>query len=186
MYERSYWQDHVVAQTDAADKVLTLQDASNKALRVTVNSSGQLTKAVDANGTSTTLMSTGEVIQQGTAMDQAHFNNLEKGVSDNQTALRLLLLKMLQDARGSADEVHHVTLKNTASYPFNSTMDTPTTVALNITRNSTDYAVIPYVEGHEGEVGAIHVEDQLTNGFKVSFDGSATSVDLVLLVQGGM
>lgn len=144
MYERSYWQDHVVDQN-------------------------------------------GNIIQQGTLQDQAHFNNQEEGISDVYIATKLILLRELQNSRTSDEEVHRLTLSNTQSYPFNSTTDTPTTVALTLTRNTKDYTVDAYVEGSEGgETGAVHVTDKLTNGFKVSFDGSATSVAVVLIVRGGM
>ncbi len=130
--------------------------------------------------------SDGNVIQQGTLQDQAHFNNQEVGIEDSTVASNIMLLKLLQVARGGDDEVHRVTLTNSASYPFNSTMDSPTTVSLTTTRNTVDYSVDAYVEDHTGEVGSVHIMDKLINGFKVAFDGSATSADLVLIVRGGM
>jgi hypothetical protein len=128
----------------------------------------------------------GNVIQQGTNQDQGHFNPMEEGITDATEAAAVVLLYALQTARGSDMEVHRVTLTNSASYPFNSTADNPTTVSLNTTRNIKDYIVDAYVEDSTGEVGTVHVTDKLVNGFKVYFDGSATEVSLVLIVRGGM
>jgi len=35
----------------------------------------------------------GQIIQQGTLLDQAHFNNLEIGASDNSLALQIMAFK---------------------------------------------------------------------------------------------
>lgn len=129
----------------------------------------------------------GTVIQQGTPMDQAHFNNEEEGISDVHIAAKIILLKALQTAREADGEAYEVTLTNNQKYPFNSTMDTPTTVALNKSKVSKNYAVDVYVKAYTGgEVGEVHISDKLTNGFKVAFDGNATSVTLILVVRGGM
>lgn len=39
----------------------------------------------------------GQIIQQGTLLDQAHFNNLEIGASDNSLALQIMAFKNRQE-----------------------------------------------------------------------------------------
>ena len=71
-------------------------------------------------------------------------------------------------------------------WPFNSTVDNPTTVSLATTRKNLYYTVEATVESHTGEVGEIHITDKALNGFKVSYDGPATSVNIILRIKGGM
>lgn len=139
----------------------------------------------------------GAVIQQGTMQDQAHFNNLEEGLSDAHLAESIMMLSALQhrridDANQEATEAevlgeyHTVTLTNNAAYPFNSTVDSPTTVALTKTRKNLYYSVEPVIDSSTGLPGNIHIKDKALNGFKVYFDGSATSVTVTLRIKGGM
>lgn len=140
----------------------------------------------------------GAVIQQGTLLDQSHFNKIEEGVSDAHIALNLLLegylhLRRTQehnDAEVFAEilgETHTVTLTNIKSYPFNSTISTPTTVALTKNRRNLYYSVEATVTAVSGGLaGDIHITNKALNGFKVSFDGSAKSVTVELRIKGGM
>lgn len=48
----------------------------------------------------------GEVIQQGTLLDQQHFNNMELGISDMTLAGAIMQFKAVQDGYNYADEMH--------------------------------------------------------------------------------
>lgn len=150
----------------------------------------------------------GKVIQQGTMQDQAHFNNGELGISDAHLAQSIMLLDMMQHRRVDESKMesyqeqteaaeaeiyaeilgenHEITLTNTESYPFNSTVDKPTTVSLTKTRKNLFYTVEAMVKAATGTPGQIHITDKALNGFKVYYDGSATSVTLTLRIKGGM
>ena len=173
MYNQTEWKDHVTQYPNRR--------------RITDN----------GDGTSDVVKDQGEVIQQGTAQSATNFNNEEEGIQDVTMAAQILLVGNLQQQRANEEhleeidgevlgEAHSVTLTNTAAYPFNSTMDTPTTVALTTTRKNLFYTVEAEITAHTGEVGDIHITDKALNGFKVSFDGSASSVTLTLRIKGGM
>ena len=83
-------------------------------------------------------------------------------------------------------ESHTVTLTNTQKYPFNSTVDSPVTVALTTRRKNLFYSVEPEITANVGPVGEIRVTNKQLNGFKVSFDGCGKSVTVILRVKGGM
>lgn len=140
---------------------------------------------------------TGEVIQQGTLQDQAHFNNGEVGISDVSIAAAILGFGYLHGRRVSEHndaeifaeilgETHTVTLTNSGKVPFNSTVDSPVTVALTKNRRNLYYSVEAVVKAASGVVGDIHITDKALNGFKVSFDGSAKSVTMDLRIKGGI
>ena len=57
----------------------------------------------------------GEVIQQGTLLDQQHFNNMELGISDMTLAGAIMQFKAVQDGYNYADEMHTATLAQTGS-----------------------------------------------------------------------
>lgn len=127
----------------------------------------------------------GEVIQQGTLLDQAHFNNLEKGVSDNSLADAFMQFRAIQESYDLTDEQHTVTLGATGSkWPFN---NTAATVALSQLRESVNYGVsVNVLEYSGGLLGHIKVFDRAANGFKLLHDGSATSVKVSVRVSGGL
>lgn len=127
----------------------------------------------------------GKVIQQGTLLDQQHFNNIEHGVSDMGLAGTLLQFYRLQEDYNNTDELHTLTLAMTAlKWPFN---NKETTVALTQTRESTNYSVeITVLEYSGGRLGHIRVTDRARNGFKLVHDGSATTVKVQIRVEGGM
>ena len=56
------------------------------------------------------------------------------------------------------------------------------TGALNVSR----MCGVLRVCGRTGDVGNIRITDKLLNGFKVEFDGSATSVTVILRIKGGL
>ena len=49
----------------------------------------------------------GEVIQQGTLLDQQHFNNMELGISDMTLAGAIMQFKAVQDGYNYADEINN-------------------------------------------------------------------------------
>ena len=127
----------------------------------------------------------GEVIQQGTLLDQAHFNNIEQGVSDNSLADAFMQFRAIQESYDLTDEQHTVTLGTTGSkWPFN---NTAATVALSQLRESVNYGVsVNVLEYSGGLLGHIKVFDRAVNGFKLLHDGSATSVKVSVRVSGGL
>lgn len=172
MYKQLIWVDHAVTPPNT--------------YTVTQNQDGTMT-----------LTPTGTVVQQGTNLSAFNFNNLEAGVNDAHIAAAILAYGMLQQQRHAQEhealidsevlgETVTKTLTNNQKYPFNSTMDSPTTVALPTTRKNLYYTVEAEVTAATGSVGEIRITDKALNGFKVCFDGSATSVTLRLRIKGGM
>ena len=127
----------------------------------------------------------GTVIQQGTLLDQAHFNNLEIGVSDNSLAAQIMAFKDRQEEYDYQDELKVLTLgMNSLPWPFNNNENT---VALTSTRENTNYSVeVNVLEYSGGRLGSIRVLDRAVNGFKLLHDGSATTVKVSVRVTGGM
>ena len=173
MYERTYWLDHVMNPSNA--------------FRVTDNADG--TKTIKRAGT---------VMQQGTPQDQAHFNNLEEGITDGQIMASLMFNAMRQhiwdseaenEIREANDEglmlmeTGTKNLSNTLAFPFNNSKQT---VALTNARASTNYIVtILSATAESGNIGEILVSDLQTNGFKLEFTGSASGVTVRYMVTGG-
>ena len=112
----------------------------------------------------------GEVIQQGTLLDQAHFNNLEKGLSDESLAAAFMQFQQIQEGYDTIDEQHNVTLGQTGSkWPFN---NSATTVALSQLRENTNYGVEVNVLSYSGGLlGDIKVFDRAANGLSVRVRG---------------
>jgi len=128
----------------------------------------------------------GQVIQQGTLLDQQHFNNIEKGLSDDSLARSIMQFKQIQDDYDYEDELHTLTLSMNSGmkWPFN---NKETTVALAGLRENTNYSVEVNVLSYSGgRVGSIRVADRALNGFKLIHDGSATTVNVAVRVSGGM
>jgi hypothetical protein len=155
MYSRTYWLDHVVSPSD--------------------------TYAVVINGDGTEKITrTGTVMQQGTPKDQAHFNNMEEGIFDGQLMANLLLNYARQ--MGWDIETGTKTLTNTATYPFNNSQST---VALAKAKESTNYIVLIQSVTPDFAVGDIKITDKLINGFKMAYDGSASTATIVYTVISG-
>ena len=118
-------------------------------------------------------------------MDQAHFNKIEIGLSDNGLAQAIMQFKDLQTCNETVAEVRNVTLTgNGSKWPFN---NTALTVALQQLREKTTYDVdIEVVSYSGGRLGDIKVQDRALNGFKLLHEGSATTVNLIVRITGGM
>lgn len=127
----------------------------------------------------------GQVIQQGTLLDQDHFNNVEVGISDSYLAQQISRFKQIQEDYDTLSEVKSVSLAmNALPWPFNNKENT---VALSQLREHTDYSVeVAVVSYSGGRLGNIQVKDRALNGFKLLHDGSATTVNVIVRITGGM
>lgn len=128
----------------------------------------------------------GAVIQQGTPLDQQHFNKIEKGISDDSLARSIMQFKQIQEGFNTESEIKVVTLSMNSGlkWPFN---NTPTTVALSMLRENTNYDVnINVLSYSGGRLGSIIVTDRALNGFKLVHDGSATTVKVAARITGGL
>jgi hypothetical protein len=127
----------------------------------------------------------GVVVQQGTLLDQAHFNRMEKGISDQSLAAAISLFKQNQDSYNLEDELQIVKLNMAdLKWPFN---NVETTVALKQMRESINYDVeINVLSYSDGFLGNIRVKDRARNGFKLVHDGSAKKVQVSVRISGGM
>lgn len=85
----------------------------------------------------------------------------------------------------SADgfESGSVRLTNSQAYPFNAGT---ATVVLNTPRQNMDYVVNVEVTAAAGNIQTVEVYDKQLNGFKLRYDGSATSATIKYYVTGGM
>lgn len=156
MYNPTPWKDHVTNPSNC--------------FNITKNDDGtyQITRA-------------GTVMQQGTPQDAAHFTNQEDGIWELFACYGLLLNYARQ--MGWDVERGSINLTNTAKpYPFNNSQKT---VALQMQRPSRDYIVITEASNVKGNLGQIEVSDQLSNGFKVAYTGSATAATINYIVIGG-
>lgn len=176
MYSNLQWLDHAVTP----DRTFTLKE--------------------NADGT-VTLTPAGTVIQQGTNMSAANFNNIEMGITDHDLAMEILVLlaRNLADrataceseiAQTATDllaevtpEIKTLTLSNGANYPFNNSV---TNVSMAKSRNTLNYTVEAEATASDGNVGEIVISDKQKNGFKIAFTGSATSVTVSIKIRGGI
>lgn len=84
----------------------------------------------------------------------------------------------------SSTENGTVTLTNSKEYPFNNSR---TTVAITATRENLYYDVETEVTAYSGGLpGNIVISDKQLNGFKIEFDGSASSVTVAYKIKEGM
>lgn len=173
MYKQLKWEDRVT-------------EFENR-YRESTNPDGSITHTPDE----------GSVIQVGTPQNQVNFNNMEAGIQDATLASQIygwawLHHKRRTDAHEALmdgevlGELHEVTLTNSLTFPFNSSVDSPTTIALTKARSNLFYSVEAEVKSHTGLVGDIIISDKALNGFKIAYTGSGSSVTLTVRVKGGM
>ena len=167
MYDFTIWKDHVTSPSNC--------------YTLTPNSDGTYTIAI-----------AGTVMQQGTAQDQQHFNNIEAGVVDAHAAVNIIL-NALRQTQWRVDDVeswiaHHkivefgeAELSNTQKFPFNNSMKS---IVLS-TAQSGDYIVETEVVEFDGNVGEVEVSSKLSNGFKLAYTGSASYAVIDYIVIGG-
>lgn len=136
----------------------------------------------------------GTVQQQGTPQNANNFNHIEEGILDAHMAVSLLLnalrqldwghddrLKWLEKA--TIQETGTKTLTNTQAFPFNNSI---VTVPLVTTRDNLNYIVeVISVTPTGGPAGDIEITERQVNGFKMAFNGSASSVTVKYAVIGG-
>lgn len=80
------------------------------------------------------------------------------------------------------EEIGTISLTNTKRFPFN---DSVKTVALKKPRNNLDYTVV-VDHATDPMVGTVTVYDKQINGFKIMYEGDASSVTLKYYVKGGI
>lgn len=80
-------------------------------------------------------------------------------------------------------EAGSVKITNGQAYPFNSGT---ATIVLNTPRQNMNYVVNVEVTAATGNVQTVEVYDKQLNGFKLRYDGSATSATIKYYVTGGM
>lgn len=146
-----------------------------------------LYKVTDNGDGTVTAVRAGTVVQQGTNMNAANFNNMEQGVfaANVSAAEALRLIRGLQDKADALEGlVLEATLTNSSKYPFNNSKKT---IALGNEneRYNTDYTVIVEAEPQDGFLGDVKISDKMLNGFKIEYTGSASSVAVKCYVQGG-
>ena len=110
---------------------------------------------------------------------------MEVGVSDSYLAQQISRFKQIQEDYDTLSEVKSVSLAmNALPWPFNNKENT---VALSQLREHTDYSVeVEVVSYSGGRLGNIQVKDRALNGFKLLHDGSATTVNVIVRITGGM
>lgn len=152
----------------------------------------QLTTNPD--GTTDVTKAQGTVIQQGTPQSATNFNNQENGIQEAHAAFAVLLQYFMQFDRWVRQkisdyaaeflsEIKTVTFTNSLTFPFNNSVQT---VNMATVRKTLNYDVTWEVTAASGNVGDITVSDKQLNGFKIAYDGSATSVTLKIRIKGGM
>lgn len=162
-YKRKIWQDHVTQYND------------------------RYTEVQNQDGSITHTPVEGTIIQQGTPQNAANFNNMEEGIfAADQLATEAARMAKV-NARGIdavKGEVISVALTNSIAYPFNNSVKV---VSLTQKKTTTDYYVdIELVSVTGGGVGEFRVTEKLLNGFKLAFTGSATAVNVICRVKGGV
>lgn len=161
-YNKTIWKDHVTDKPNVYNQVK--------------NTDGTITQT-----------RAGTVIQQGTLQSAENFNNMEDGIFENHEITAILLQQVVQNKRliqGLDGEIIIKTLNNSQAYPFNNSKQT---VAMSRLKDTLDYMVmVEPLSVIGGFLGDIQVTEKTLNGFKLSFDGSATSTILKIHVQGGI
>lgn len=158
-------------------------------------------KMVQNDDGTVTLTPAGKVVQQGTNMSAANFNNIEMGMTDHDLAIQILtiLLRSIGErTTGSEEDVKKlaanvleevtpeeatVTMTNGLRYPLNGSAKS---VSLTKNRLTKNYTVEAEVTSSDGNVGEIEVTDKALNGFKIAFTGSAKNVTVKLKIRGGI
>lgn len=171
MYNQTEWKDHVTQYPNRRE--------------ITDNPDGtkEVTKAQ------------GEIIQQGTPQSATNFNKQENGIQDAYMAVAVLVQYFMQFERWARqkiadyaaeflNEIKTVTLVNSTGEAFFNVE--AQTINLTTVRKTLNYDVSWEVTAANGNIGEISVKDKQLNGFKISYDGSATSVTLKIRIKGGM
>lgn len=117
--------------------------------------------------------------QDGQVLNAAALNHIEEALFSVCGDMDTVKAWM---AKHKVVELGDVTLTNSLEFPFNNSKHT---VALETAQDNGDYIVLTEVVDFTGNVGEVVVSDKMTNGFALSFTGSATSVEIEYVVIGG-
>ena len=170
MFDRIDWKDHVVERPRT------------------------YTEVTNGDGSKTYTPAPGEVYQQGTPQSATNFNLMEDGICDARLAEDIFyqyakhsVIDELADHEDEfAAETGTVTLTNSNKvfFGFN---NSGSTVALTKTRKTLNYDLEIVVDSYTGgQMGDVIVYDKQLNGFKLKFEGSASSAVIKYKVRGGM
>ena len=148
------------------------------------------TESANPDGTITHTKVRGEVYVEGTPQNAANFNNMEQGILDAHVGAQEILIAQRHNLwriealeKATDQETGVKTLTNSQEFPFNNSI---VTVPLTITRDNLNYIVeVIKVEETGGPAGDIEISERQTNGFKMAFTGSASSVKVTYAVIGG-
>lgn len=172
----------------SADAAIAALQAADTAFSSTLQTELTALKAKDTGFTSdiaglkaTDATHTADIAALRTAAEDADLRLLELAF-----AMRTNIVHTTQLDRILMEERHKVTLTNSLAFPFNSTVNSPATIALDKARDNAEYSVEAEVLSHNGQVGEIEVTEKARNGFKISYSGSGSSVTLLVKVKGGM
>jgi hypothetical protein len=123
-----------------------------------------------------------EGVQEGTDQSAENFNTMDAGIFES-IALNGLLAMRARLQRDAQAEAEVVAIDKTLTGTTAQNVDIPATK----TRNRTTYNVTAEITSATGgTAGDIIITTKQVNGFKVQYNGTASSVTLRLKVQGGM
>ena len=158
----------------------------------------------------------GEVIQEGTPLDQAHFNKMEVGIEDANLAHKIVMIfarwieRRLAAIEGTSGthttDIAGIKAKDTAQDGRLTALESETAAEVKevtLTANSNPWpfcnddknVILTTVRKNtnytvdvyvKSVAGDITVSGKGTNSFKVRHDGSAKTVVLTLKITGGM
>ena len=101
----------------------------------------------------------------------------------SRAVLQEQIYKNQRSLRQIERESNTITLNNSKKYPFNNSLQT---ISLAKEREKLDYQVhVEVLAASGGFVKEIEVKDKQTNGFKLGYTGSATSVQVRYIIEGG-
>ena len=95
-----------------------------------------------------------------------------------------MLLRQNEELKGITGEVIEATLTNSQVYPHNNSIKTLQIVTPRNTKDNTITVEVVSVTG--GAAGEFEISDNLLNGFKIKYTGSASSVAVQCYVRGGI
>lgn len=129
----------------------------------------------------------GTIKQQGTPQNATNFNRMDLAALEamlmSAEAMRMLL-RQSEELKGITGEVIEATLTNSQVYPHNNSTKT---LQIVTPRNTKDYTItVEVVSVTGGAVGDFEISDKLLNGFKIKYNGSASSVAVRCYVRGGI
>ena len=145
-------------------------------------------KRTDLGGDLCTLeRSPGTVKEEGTPQNATNFNTMDLAAfeamlmaNENQRMIRL----MQSTVDGLDGQKIPVELTNTQTYPFNGSQNA---VQITPQRNDKNYTVeVEVVSKEGGFIGDFEITEKLVNGFKIAYTGSATKVNVICYVRGGI